>query len=190
MHNQDLRINLDAYQNSEFKRGRSRIVELCWRITSALYIETFLPGNFARIFLLRLFGAKIGTGVVIKPGVKVKFPWRLSVGDHCWLGEGAWFDSLQTIEIGDNCCISQAAYLCTGSHDWNDPHFGLVTRGIRLEHGVWIGAHAVIAPGACIESGGVITAGSVFSGKSVAWSIYQGNPAIYIKPRQLKSTNL
>ncbi|MGD0581153.1 MAG: putative colanic acid biosynthesis acetyltransferase, partial [Bryobacteraceae bacterium] len=93
--------------------------------------------------MLRLFGARIGQGVVIKPGTRVKFPWRLQIGEHSWIGESAWLDDLSEISIGSNCCVSQGAYLCTGNHDWSDPAFRLIVRPIVLCDGSWVGAHAV-----------------------------------------------
>ena len=100
-----------------------------------MFVSSSIPGSAHRCFLLRAFGAKIGRGVNIKPRVKVKFPWRLIVGNHSWIGEAVWIDNLAEVEIGANCCVSQGAYLCTGSHDWNSRKFTLITKPIRVEDG-------------------------------------------------------
>ena len=83
-----------------------------------------LPSSSLRALLLRCFRASIGEGVVIKPGVRIKYPWRLRAGNNCWLGENCWIDNLATVTLGDDVCISQGAYLCTGNHDWSDSAFG------------------------------------------------------------------
>jgi hypothetical protein len=89
----------------------------------------------------------VGTGVVIKPHVRVKFPWKLYIGDHSWIGESVWIDNLAQVTIGSNCCISQGAYLCTGSHRWDRDTFDLVTKPIVIEDQCWVGAMARVAPG-------------------------------------------
>lgn len=88
-----------------------------------------------KVALLQAFGAKVGQRVRIKPGVRVKFPWRLTVGDHVWIGEDTWIDNLDEVTIESNVCISQGVYLCTGNHDWGHPHFALRTGPIHLESG-------------------------------------------------------
>ena len=85
-----------------------------------------IPFSRVKVVVLRTFGASIGRGVRIKPGVKVKFPWRLTVGHHCWLGEDLWIDNLAEVRIGAHCCLSQGVYLCTGSHDWSRDTFDLI----------------------------------------------------------------
>ena len=124
-------MRLDLYRNPHFPRGATRLTELVWIVLSGLLVASWLPGSGWRTFLLRLFGARIGQGVVIKPHVSIKFPWRLIVGNHVWIGERVWIDNLAEVAIGSNSCISQGAYLCTGSHDWSDSRFGLVTRPHR-----------------------------------------------------------
>jgi putative colanic acid biosynthesis acetyltransferase WcaF len=132
---------------------------------------------------LRLFGAKVGIRVVIKPKVNIKYPWKLVIGDNCWIGEDVWIDNLTTVNIESNVCISQGAMLLTGNHDYKKSSFDLVTGEIILEDGVWIGAKSIVGPGVKCRSHSVLTAGSFTSKDLDAYGIYQGNPAIKIRNR-------
>jgi len=176
-------MRLDRYRASGFERGRAKWVELCWLVLQALFVRSWLPGSSMRIFLLRLFGANIGKGVVVKPGLRVKFPWRLTVGDHCWLGEDVWIDNLDAVVIEDHCCISQGVYVCTGSHDWSVDTFDLITRPVKLCEGAWLGAFSRIAPGTVVGAGAVLTMGSTGQGNMDEYMIYQGVPAKAIRKR-------
>lgn len=176
-------MRLDRFDNSTFERGRPRWVEALWLGIQGMTFSSWLPGSAWRVSLLRAFGARIGRGVVIKPGVRVKFPWRLEVGDHSWIGESAWIDNLAPVEIGAHCCVSQGAYLCTGNHDWADERFALRAQPIRLHERVWVGAFARIAPGSVLGPGCVVSLGSVASGTLAAGMIHAGNPARPLRAR-------
>lgn len=165
-------MRLDQFSNDDFDRGASLLKEMAWIVLSGLLVASWVPGSRWRVTLLRAFGANIGSGVVIKPGVQVKFPWRLSLDDHVWIGEKVWIDNLAHVTIGDNCCLSQGAYLCTGSHDWSDPVFGLVTRPIVLEGECWVGAKACLAPGAVMERGAVLAMGAIGRGRLTGWQVH------------------
>jgi putative colanic acid biosynthesis acetyltransferase WcaF len=180
----DETMRLDLFANPEFRRGASRPRELAWVVVSGLLVAGWLPGSGWRRALLRLFGARIGAGVVIKPRVTVKFPWKLEIGDHAWIGEAVWIDNLAPVTIGAQCCVSQGAYLCTGNHDWSDLRFGLVVRPITLETGCWVGAQARLAPGAHLEEGAVVTLGSTAAGRLAARMVHAGTPARPVGPRR------
>ncbi len=182
---QPSRVRLRDFNNAWFKRGRPKWVEAIWIVVSALFVSSWVPGRFQRRMLLGLFGAKIGKRVAIKPGLRVKFPWKLTIGSDTWIGEDVWIDNLDRVEIGHNCCLSQGAYLCTGSHDWASPTFDLITKPIRIENCAWIGARATLAPGTVAGEGAVVAMGSMASGALEPWSIYQGNPAKIVKDRQV-----
>ncbi|POZ52110.1 WcaF family extracellular polysaccharide biosynthesis acetyltransferase [Methylovulum psychrotolerans] len=176
---------LDLYENSNFKRGASRIKEVFWLLSGDMFLAGSLPGSFWRVGLLRLFGAKIGVGVVIKPKLRVKFPWRLNIGNYCWLGESVWIDNLAEVNLGDHICISQGAYFCTGSHDWGKQSFDLIVKPINVASHSWIGAMSRVGPGVTIGEGTVLTFGSVATRALAPWSICSGNPAIEIKKRSM-----
>ncbi|HID9092168.1 WcaF family extracellular polysaccharide biosynthesis acetyltransferase [Enterobacter mori] len=175
-------MNLAEYKKTyEQTRPFSGIV---WYLTSVFIFETSIPfPSRLKNKILRMFGATIGTGVVIKPNVKIKYPWKLSIGDHSWLGEKVWIDNLANVVIGGNCCISQSAYILTGSHNYRSEFFDLETSEITLEDEVWIGARAVVAPGSYLKKGVVLTVNSVATSILEQDSIYQGNPAILKRKR-------
>lgn len=155
-----------------------------WIIANAIFFSHKLAiGSAWKCKILRIFGARIGRGVVIKPSINIKYPWLLVVGDHCWIGEGAWIDNLAKVTLENNVCLSQGAYLLTGNHDYTKPSFDLMTGEIKLESGVWIGAKAIVCPGVTCSSHAVLAAGSVATKDLEAYGIYQGNPAIKVKNR-------
>jgi len=176
-------MRLDTFDNAGFDRGRPAWIEGLWLFFQWLLIQSWIPGSAHRVALLRLFGAIIGTGVMIKPGLKVKFPWKLTVGNHTWLGENLWIDNLERVRIGDHCCISQGVYFCTGNHDWNRPSFDLIAWGITVGDRVWIGARSTVAPGVCLGPGCVITLGSVVHKDLPENTICSGNPCSPVKSR-------
>ena len=170
------------FNNSWYKPG-GRIRRVCWYIIQELFVASGQPSGFARIFFLRLFGARIGKGVVLKPYVRIKYPWKLSIGDYSWIGERVWIDNLGIVRIGSNCCISQGAMILCGNHDFTKMSFDLMVGDIVLEDGVWIGARSVVCPGVHCESHSVLSVGSVASSRLEAYGIYRGNPAVKVKER-------
>jgi putative colanic acid biosynthesis acetyltransferase WcaF len=122
-------------------------------------------------------------GCRIKPGLRVKFPWRLVLGDHCWLGEAVWIDNLAPVSLGDRVCLSQGAYLCTGNHDFRSLGFDLVAQPILIGSQAWVAARAVLAPGTRVGAGAVVGLGAVASGEIAPAVIVRGNPAVVVGPR-------
>jgi putative colanic acid biosynthesis acetyltransferase WcaF len=180
-------VDLSTYDNSWYSPGRSRWVQALWFfIGLPLLRSTWIPSSGFRRWLLRAFGCLIGEGVVIKPGVRVKYPWLIEIGDHTWIGEDVWIDNIGSVQIGSNVCISQAAYLCTGNHDWTDPSFALLIGPIILRDGAWVGARCLIGPGVEMAECSVAGAGSVVTGKLRAFTVYAGNPAVAVRPRNFK----
>ena len=178
--------DLTTFENRDFDTGRSFFVRAIWYSVNAALISSALPGSRFRTFLLRIFGAKVGTGVVIKPRVNIKYPWKLTIGGHVWVGEGVWIDNIDGVYIADHVCISQGAMLMCGNHNYKKSTFDLITKKITLEKGVWIGAKAIVAPGVIAGSHSVLMAGSVATGKMDDYTIYRGNPAVAIKPRAIE----
>jgi len=131
--------------------------------------------------MLRLFGARIGVHVTIRTGVWITFPWRLTVGDNVWLGDGVWILSLAPVTIESDVCVSQRSYLCTGSHDYRSESFDLVTKPIAIRESSWVAADAFVGPGVEIGPGSVVSAGSVVTTRVEPGMLVRGNPAEFVK---------
>lgn len=182
------RVDLARYRNPpDLDKGCGFAVRALWFLANAFVLQNrALPSSAARILALRLFGARIGPGAIVRPGVNVKSPWYLTMGANCWLGENVWIDSVAPVSLGDNVCISQGAYLCCGNHDWADPAFGKKVRPITVEGGVWIAAHAVIMPGVVLRSHSVVSAGAVVTRNTEPYTVYAGNPATAVRNREIR----
>ena len=171
-------VNLSAYDNSDFDRGAPRWKEALWVAVRCLFFQNPIPWpSELRVSLLRAFDARIGHGVVIRANVNISHPWRLEMGDHVWIGEDVGILSLARVTVGSNVCISQRAYLCTGSHDFRREDFKLKVAPITVRDGSWIAAMSFIGPGVEIGGGSVIAAGSVVMRDVPAASFARGVPA-------------
>ena len=179
-------MDLRKYDNSWFDRGRPGWFVLLWWLLQGLAFPLSLHNlNAFRRTLLRLFGAKIGIGVIIRPTARFTYPWKVEIGDYSWIGDDVVFYSLDRISFGSHSVISQKSYLCTGSHNPQDITFKLVSDPIIVGNGVWIAADCFIAPGVKIGDNAVIGArSSVFkdvSSNFIAW----GNPCTSQYPRKI-----
>ena len=180
-------IDLSTYDNSWFSPGRSTAWRAAWMFLGLPLLRCpWIVSSGLRVALLRTFGARIGSRVVMQQPFRVKYPWHLIVGDDCWFGEDCWIDNLITIRIGNNVCISQAAYLCTGNHNWTDPHFGLMVAPITFADGAWAGARCFIAPGVVLGTGAIAAAGSVVTASIPDFEIHAGNPAFFVRKRTIQ----
>lgn len=179
-------VDLSAYDNRGYLPGGTSLRRAVWYIVNAILFSSYLvPSNAVKRTILRAFGARVGKHVVIKPRVNIKYPWRLAIGDHVWIGEGVRIDNLVDVRLASNVCVSQDAYLLTGNHDYKDPRFGLMTGSIEIQDGAWVGARVVVCPGVRIHSNAVITVGSVLTKDASADGIYSGNPAIWVRNRSI-----
>ncbi|MEM9213294.1 MAG: WcaF family extracellular polysaccharide biosynthesis acetyltransferase [Cyanobacteria bacterium P01_F01_bin.150] len=171
---------------TNYSPGAALWKQLLWYYLGFPLVKSrLMPFSSLKIWLLKAFGATVGTGVRIKPGVRIKFPWKLTIGDHCWLGESAWIDNVGPITIGDNVCLSQGVYLCTGNHDWSLPTFDLRLGEIHIQSGSWLGAKSVVGPSVTVGEGAILTLGSVATRSLQPMTIYAGNPAQAVKERVL-----
>jgi putative colanic acid biosynthesis acetyltransferase WcaF len=159
---------------------------ILWYFTNMLFFTSrWFPDMGIKVFLLRMFGAKVGVGVVIKPAVNIKYPWRLQIGDYVWIGEEVWIDNLDDVVVGNHVCISQGALLLCGNHNFKKSTFDLLTGKITLDDGVWIGAKAVVCSGVHCKSHSLLTVGSIATRNLDAYTVYQGNPAKPIRVREV-----
>ncbi len=181
-------MKLSEYCKGEYTPGAGVAKQLLWYFVGFPLVRSHLiPFSVVKVATLRLFGATVGRGVRIKPGLRVKFPWRLRVGNDSWLGEDAWIDNQANVTIGSDCCVSQQAYLCTGSHDWTSESFDLITREIELENHSWVAARASVAPGTRLGEGAVLGLASLGRGELEPWSIYVGVPAEKVGDRVIEA---
>lgn len=182
-----LKTDLSKFNNDWYKPGGSLFKRAMWYMVNICFFKSSFPFYGPKRFLLRMFGARVGKGVVIKPHVSVKYPWRLRIGNYVWIGEHVWIDNLANVTLCDNSCISQGAMLLCGNHNYKKTTFDLMIREIVLEEGAWAGAQTVICPGVKLGANSLLTVGSVATSSIDANWIYQGNPAQKLKERVLKS---
>lgn len=181
-------VDLSNYNNKWYKAGGGVVKRALWYFVNRLIINSYLfPFSRIRIWVLRLFGAKIGKSVVIKPGVNIKYPWNLTIGNLSWIGEGVWIDNLDKVDIGNNVCISQGAFLLCGNHNYKSVNFDLMIAPIHIASGAWIGAKSVVCPGVKVGSHAVLTVGSIATSDLSPYSIYKGNPAHFSKERNVEN---
>ena len=179
-------VDLRQYDQSQFDRGRPSWFVLLWWLVQAIAFPLSLHNfNGFRCWLLRRFGAKIGRGVLVRPTARFTYPWKVEIGDYSWIGDDVVFYSLDRICIGTQCVISQKTYLCTGSHDIQDPAFGLKTAPITIGNGVWVATDCFVGLGVTIGANAVVGArSSVFSDLPAA-RVCLGTPCRPRYPRQL-----
>ena len=180
-----LKTDLSTYNNSWYKPG-SALKRGCWfLINLVIFRSSLFPFYKFKIYLLNLFGARVGNNVLIKPNVNIKYPWFLETGNNVWIGEQVWIDNLGKVSIGNNVCLSQGCMLLSGNHDYTKPTFDLVIKEIILEDGVWIGAKAIVCGGVICKDHSVLSVGSVATKDLQAMTIYSGNPAMSTRERKL-----
>jgi putative colanic acid biosynthesis acetyltransferase WcaF len=151
--------DLSTFTTAGYDKGRPRPVQALWfAVMNLVFSQWWCPARL-RVVVLRAFGATVGPNVLIRHRVRVLWPWKLSIGENSWIGEGAWLLNLEPITIGANVCVSQEAMLCTGGHDHRAADFRYRNGPIRLEAGCWVGARAIVLPGVTVGSDAVVAAG-------------------------------
>jgi putative colanic acid biosynthesis acetyltransferase WcaF len=177
-------VSLGAFRIGDYTPGRSAVIRGLWYVVSLIVFQSgWFPFYGVKRWLLRAFGATIGRAVVIKPHVRIKFPWRCQIGNDCWIGEDVWIDNLATVRIANDVCLSQGVYLCTGSHDHQSVSFDLIVKPIVIEEQAWIAARSVVLQAVTIGRGAVVAAGSVVTGDVPAALIVGGSPCRVIGER-------
>jgi putative colanic acid biosynthesis acetyltransferase WcaF len=177
--------DLSKFRSPAEARGKPAWFVQLWWLFEAIFVRPTPQAFYGwRRFAWRLFGAKVGKSVLIRPGVRVTYPWKVSVGDHCWIGDNAVFYSIAPITIGDHSVVSQDVYLCTATHDHRDIRFPLVTSPITIGSECWVAARAFVAPGVTISDGGVVAACSVALSDVAGATIVAGAPARAVGPRR------
>lgn len=188
-------VDLSRFNNTWWSPGRGMLVISLWRwfgmpLLKHLPCETWFEPFFngIKVRLLKMFGATIGNNLVIR-ACEVYYPWNLVTGDNVWIGYEANLYNLVPIRLGNNTCVSQRAFLCTGSHDISEPHFGLIVGEIELQDAAWVAAGVFVGPGVTLHEGAVAAAGSVVVKDIPAMTIAGGNPAKPLKERVIEEPN-
>ncbi|MEM8603962.1 MAG: hormogonium polysaccharide biosynthesis acetyltransferase HpsU [Cyanobacteria bacterium P01_H01_bin.121] len=180
-------VDLRAYDQSGFNRGRPGWLVLLWWFLQAIIFPISLHSSHGvRVALLRLFGAQIGRDVVIRPTARFTYPWKVTIGDASWIGDDVVFYSLDSITVGEHCVVSQETYLCTGSHDVQDPRFGLITAPIEIQSGAWVATDCFVGPGVTIGANTVVGTRSTVTKSLPAGQICYGTPCRPVKPRMMR----
>jgi putative colanic acid biosynthesis acetyltransferase WcaF len=144
-------INLGIYDSSDFDCGAPRWKRRLWVLVSSVFFQNPFPkaARF-RAALLRAFGARVGKGVLFGSNVYISYPWRLTVGDHVWIGDDVGIQSLAQVTIESNVCLARRCYLSTGSHDFRREDFKLKVAPILIRQGSWIAIGSLIVAGVTI----------------------------------------
>lgn len=184
---QEISVRLDRFQKTGLDRGRPKWIEAIWYLTKMIFFLSAFPWpSKLKRYILIFFGAKIGKGFIIRPRVNIHFPWKLFIGEHCWIGEDCEFLNLEPITIEDHVALAHRIYVATGNHNYKDSTMPYTNKPVLIKRGTWVGSCAFIGPGVTIGEHCVISAGSIVTKTIPSWSVVQGNPAIVIKKRVLE----
>jgi putative colanic acid biosynthesis acetyltransferase WcaF len=165
-------------------RGRSRLqVQLWWLVQATLFRGSPQVLYGFRRWLLRLFGARVGAGVIVRPSATITYPWQVELGDHCWVGDDVVLYSFATIRIGSNAVVSQKSYLCAGTHDYRSEAFDLQGFPIVIGAKAWVAADVFVGPGVTIGEGAVVGSRSAVFTDLPPMMVSVGAPAKPLKPR-------
>ena len=156
-------------------------VAFWWLISNLIFVNAFTPGSL-RPTILRIFGATVGTGVSIRRGVRVHFPWNLEIGDQCWIGEEVWFMNHEKVTIGSNVCISQRSIICSGGHDYRSSSLEYAHKPVKIKDGAWVCLDAKVLPGVTIGECSVVSAGEIARKSLPDYSMLVGGQVRPIDP--------
>ncbi len=143
-------FQLNAFKKNKITKFHFLKISI-WYLINNIIIYSFFPSSKLRVYFLKVFGASIGENVVIHPYTNIKYPWKLEIGNNCWIGARVWIDNISKVKIGNNCCISQEVYFCTGNHNYKKKEFDLISEPIDIEDNCWIGAKSILCPGVKIK---------------------------------------
>lgn len=152
------RFDLASFTGAGYDKGRPVGFQVLWMIVSGMVTTRWWCPNRIRTAILRAFGATLGSGVLIRHNVRIHWPWKLTVGDHSWVGEDSWILNLEDVSIGANTVVSQGVLLCTGSHDRRSPTFEFDNAPITVGDYAWIATRATILRGVTIGNGATVGA--------------------------------
>lgn len=176
-------IDLGSAPGERASWGKPRAVIYLWAVMELLFVTNpWQVSSGLRVRVLRLFGAEIGRSVIFRPRTRVRFPWKLHIGDRSWIGEGVWFHNQDDIYLGSDVVISQECFLTTGSHR-HKSDMGLITRPIHISDGVWITSRCMVLGGSRLGTSALVRPMSLVAATIPAGQIWGGNPASYFSER-------
>jgi putative colanic acid biosynthesis acetyltransferase WcaF len=162
----------------------NRVARAAWGVVWAvLFRPTPKVCHGWRRLLLRAFGAKLGRGAVVHPTVRVWAPWNLEMGEYACLAPRVDCYSVARVRVGAHATVSQYSYLCTATHDIEDPGMRLVTAPIEIGDGAWVCADVFVGPGVTIGEGTVVGARSSVFEDLPSWTVCVGTPARAVRER-------
>lgn len=168
--------DLSGFTGEGYQVGRGKVVQALWLLVqSSVFMRWWFPAGL-RVAILRGFGAEVGENVLIRHRVRIHWPWKLSIGDNSWIGEGAWLLNLEPIVIGENVCISQEVLLCTGSHDRRSPTFEFDNAPIIIENGVWIATRATVLRGVTVGARSTVGANALLTSSVTEGTVILAQP--------------
>jgi putative colanic acid biosynthesis acetyltransferase WcaF len=180
-------LKVDAFHSRSGWSAGVKLRRVLWGPFKLLFLRgTGRRLSAVRVVALRLFGAKIETPVLIMDGVLVWHPWSLTLRRYSTLGRGVEVYNFAHITVGEQATVSQGTYLCSATHDFEDPAMPLVYRPISIGAQSWVAANCFVGPGVSVGEGAVVGAHSVVVKDVPAWTVVAGNPARVIRPRLLK----
>lgn len=145
-----MRRNLAGFTGANYDKGRGRLWQVAWLVLQSTAFQRWWFPARLRVVALRVFGATIGEDVLIRHRVRIHWPWKLTVGDASWIGEGVWILNLEPVTIGSDVCVSQDVLLCTGSHDRRSPTFEFDNGPIVVGDGSWLGLRSILLRGVTV----------------------------------------
>lgn len=183
----ETKIDLSRYHNALSRKNQ--VVRMLWTVVWGVFARP-LPrsvGSGWKRFLLRLFGARIDATAIVYSSAKVYYPANLTMGAYACLASDVDCYNVAPVTIGDNTTVSQGAYLCTASHDITNPLNPLVTKPIVIEDQAWVAAGAFVGMGVTIGQGAVVGARAAVFKNVEPWTVVGGNPAKFIKRREIRA---
>ena len=176
--------DLQSFRLPDNFRGRPAwIVQLWWLVQATFFRWSPQFAYPWRSWVLRLFGAKIGKGVKIRPSASITYPWKLSIGDWSWIGDDVTLYTLGEITIGDNAVVSQQSYVCAAAHDYTAPAFDIFANPVHVGSEVWLSSGVFVAPGVKIGRGAVVGVRSLVLNDLPEMMLCAGHPAKPLRPR-------
>ena len=181
--NRNRTYNLDTFTGPSFSL-KNRLGRVIWAIVSSIFFRLSpKPMHSWRAFILRMFGARVGRGAHVYPLVDIWAPWNLVLGEECVVANGVTLYAQDKITVGRRAVVSQGSYICTGTHDYTQPGFPLLTRPIVIGDHAWIATQSFVHPGIIISEGCVVGARSVVTKNMPAWMVCTGHPCVPIRAR-------